>query len=228
MKFKSAIITQASGSIGGATYAHNQGGLYIRARSIPTDPASAYQVAVRNIVSQLVAAWANTLTTAQRAAWGVYASNVPLTDVFGDPQYRSGINHYVRGNTPILQAGLTRVDAGPTTYSLPDFTTPSVGFDATADEIDVTFDNTDDWANEDDAAMLVYCSRPQNASKEFFKGPYRYAGKIDGDSVSPPSSPAAIGLPFVCEAGQKVFALIRVVRADGRLSSPFRGSAVAA
>jgi len=228
MKFKSAIITQASGSVGGLTFAHNQGGLYTRARSIPTDPGSSYQVAVRNIVGQLVAQWANTLSAAQRAAWAVYAENVPLTDVFGDPKYRSGINHYVRSNTPILQAGLSQVDDGPTVFSLPDMTAPSVGFDATADEIDVTFDNTDDWANEDDAAMLVYCSRPQNASREFFKGPYRYAGKIDGDSVTPPTSPAAIALPFAVEAGHKVFALIRVVRADGRLSTPFRGSAIAA
>ena len=51
---------------------------------------------------------------------------------------------------------------------------------------------------------------------------------ISGDGTTPPTSPAAIGLPFACVAGQKLFAKAVLSRADGRLSSPFRGSGVAA
>jgi hypothetical protein len=228
MRFKSGVLAQASGSVGGYTYSHNAGGQYIRQRSIPTDPNTSRQQAVRAIIGTLVNLWVNTLTSVQRAAWDVYAANVALLDVFGDPKYRSGINHYCRSNTPILQASLARVDDGPTVYNTGDFTSPSIGIDAASDEIDVTFDNTDDWANEDGAAMLVYCSRPQNPSVNFFKGPYQYAGKIEGDAVTPPTSPAAIGLPFAAAAGQKVFARLIVVRADGRLSLPFRDGAIAA
>jgi hypothetical protein len=228
MRFKSGVLAEASGSVGGYTYSHNAGGQYIRQRSIPTDPNTSQQQAVRSSIAQLVNAWVNALTADQRAAWNTYAANTPISDVFGDPRNRSGINHYCRSNTPILQAALTRVDDGPTVFNLGDYTEPSVAFDAAADEVDVTFDNTDDWANEDGAAMLVYCSRPQNPSVNFFKGPYRYAGKIAGDGETPPTSPASIALPFDVAAGQKVFARIVVVRADGRLSTPFRGGAIAA
>jgi hypothetical protein len=120
------------------------------------------------------------------------------------------------------------VDDGPTDFTLGGFTNPSFGIDATADEVDVTFTNTDAWANEDDSFALVYASRPQNASIDFFKGPYRFAGVIAGDLAVPPTSPAAIALPFATVAGQKVFLKLSVSRADGRLSQTFRGFGIGA
>lgn len=228
MRFKSVVLGPASGSVAGLTYSHNAGGQYIRARSTPTDPNTPQQQAVRAAVASLVSLWKDTLTVDQRAAWDLYADNVPLIDVFGDPKFRTGINHYVRSNVPRIQAASPRVDDGPGVFDLGDYTAPSFTFDATADEVDVTFLNTDDWAGEDDSDMLVFVGRPQSDTINFFKGPYRYAGKIEGDSVTPPTSPAAIALPFPIVAGQKGFARIIVSRADGRLSTPFRGSAIAA
>lgn len=229
MKFKSPVYTQASGSIGGITYSHNRGGMYTRGRAVPTNPGSAQQTAIRGFVAALTTAWTDTLTAAQRAAWDTYAENVPLLDALGEPRNVGGLGMYVRSNVPRLQAAEPRVDDGPTTFTLGEFTNPTiVEVDATADEIDVGFTNTDDWANEDDAALLVLCSRPQSPGVNYFKGPYRYAGKVQGDSVTPPTSPASISLPFACVAGQKVFAQFRISRADGRLSLPFRlgGTAV--
>lgn len=223
MKFKSQILQQASGSVGGLTYSHNAGGMYTRQRSIPTDPATPQQSTVRGLMAQLANLWVNTLTAAQRAAWDVYAANVPVLNVFGDPIFISGLNHYVRSNVPILQAAGPRVDDGPAIYDLGDYTNPSFGIDATADEVDVTFTEADDWVDEDDAYMIIWCSRPQNPSINFFKGPYRFAGVIAGDSVTPPTSPAAIALPFVAAVGQRIFVRANVARADGRLSTPFRG-----
>lgn len=228
MKFKSGIITQASGSIGGLTASHNKGGMYFRARSIPTDPASAYQVAMRNAMVQLASRWSSTLTQAKRDAWDVYAVNVPLVNAMGDPVSRSGQQMYCRSSLQRLQAGLAIVDDAPEVFDLGTFSAPSFGFDAASDEIDVTFTNGDEWANEDDAAMLVYVSRPQNAGINFFKGPYRYADKIEGDSGTPPTSPAAIALPFAIAADQRVFAYVAVTREDGRLSSRFRGTGIGA
>ncbi len=70
--------------------------------------------------------------------------------------------------------------------------------------------------------MLVYASRPQNPGKIFFKGPYRYMDSIDGDSVTPPTSPATMSLPFPCVSGQNMFYRAQVIRGDGRLSLSFR------
>lgn len=226
MLFK-GVITQASGSIGGITASHNKGGLYFRARTIPTNPASPQQVAVRNNLSQLVTAW-NALTTAQRNSWIVYGDNVTKTNPLGDQIKVSGINWYMGANSARLQAAFARVDEITGAFDRGSHSGFTFTADATADEVDVGFTNTDDWANEDDSAALVYASRPQNPGIAFFKGPYRFAGSIDGDGVTPPTSPATIALPFAVAAGQQVFFQVVVIRADGRYSSPFRGSAIAA
>lgn len=221
MRFKSAILAQASGSVGGATYSHNAGGMYIRNRSIPTDPASAAQVVIRSLVSQLVNLWTDTLTAAQRDTWNAYAAAVPLIDVFGDPRNRSGINHYVRSNVPRLQAGLPRVDSGPSIHNLGPYTQPSFAIDSATQMFAVTFTATDDWASEDDAALLLWGSRPNNPGVNFFKGPYTAMPAIEGDSVTPPTSPVDVAAPHVYSLGQKGFLRVNVTRADGRLSTPF-------
>lgn len=222
MKYLSQVYTAASGSIGGVTYSHNKGGAYTRARATPTNPNSPQQMAVRGIVGQLSNLWGTLLTAAQREAWDVYALYVEVTDTLGQSINLTGLNMYVRSNVPRIQAGLPRVDDGPTTYNLGDFSNPNFGIDATADELDVTFTDTDEWTSEDDAAMLLYASRPQSQTVNYFKGPYRFAGKIDGDGTTPPTSPQAIGLPFLAAAGQRIFVKASVTRADGRLSLPFR------
>src|SRR3972149_1576389 len=144
--FKSALITQASGSIFGMTFSHNRGGAYIRARTVPTNPGSAYQPAVRGFLSQLVNHWQDTLTPEEREAWQYYAENVSVPNALGDPVFLSGLNHYVRANVPRLQAGLTRVDVAPVTFNLALLTNPSFTADASDDDADVAFTNTDEWA----------------------------------------------------------------------------------
>lgn len=229
MKIKSGLVTQMSGSVGGLTGAHNQGGLYFRGRSIPVNPSTPFQQTVRNAITVLTSRWNGTLTPAQRDAWRVYDQNVTIIDRLGDPRQIGAIGHYVRSNVPRIQVGLPIVDDAPTTFDLGSFTPPTVTFTA-ADPytVDVGFDDTDTWANEDDAAMLVYLSRQQNPGIEFFKGPYRFGDRIDGNSTTPPTSPATIASLFPGVADNRAFAQVRVTRADGRLSGTFRGSGLLA
>jgi len=217
------LLTQMSGSVGGLTGFHSASGLCLRARAIPVDPGTSYQTAIRNALVVASTRWGSTLTQAQRDAWEVYASAVSVKNALGDSINLSGLNHYVRSNAIRIQTGLPIVDDGPTVYSLPSFTDPSFAIDEPNDEVDVSFTATDDWANEDDAAALVYASRPMAPTINYFKGPYRFASSIEGDSVTPPTSPAAIVLPFVVTTGQQMGFRFRVSRADGRLSPSFRG-----
>lgn len=220
MKFKSALITAASGSVGGMTASHNAGGLYLRARTIPVNPNTDQQQAVRNFMSQVTSAWSQVLTDAQRDAWNAYAAAVPMVDALGDQRFVTGLAMYTRSNIARLQAGLARIDAGPTELVLPTFTAPVPTLTA-PDELSLAFTNTDDWAGEVGGAMIVRASRGTSGTINYFAGPYRYANKVAG-AVVPPASPAAITLPFAVAAGQKVHLAIRICRADGRLSSLFR------
>lgn len=226
MKFKSQVYTQVSGSIGGATYARNRGGMYSRGRAMPSNPQSVYQTEVRNSVAGLTAAWSQTLTQDQRDGWSVYAANVPVLDRLGDSRLISAMNWYVRNNVPRMQAGLAVVSDAPTTYTLPAFTVGSVTIDVSSANASIVFDDSEEWANADGGAMLVYISRPVSPGIQFFKGPYRFAGSILGDTTTPPTSPGTVTLPFDVTTDNKVFFRIEVVTADGRLSSPFRGASV--
>jgi len=227
VKFKSQVITQASGSVGGITYAHNKGGLYQRARSIPTDPASARQIAMRNAMATLAVRWTQNVTATERAAWAVYAANVPIVDSLGDSIFISALAWYVKLNTLRIQASVPVVDAGPTVFTTADITIPTQTFGAALDQIVVTYFATDAWAGEAGGYLLVYCSRPQSAGINFFKGPYRLAGKVTGAAV-PPTPPATIALPFPVAAGNQVFVKYVAVRADARASGIIRSSGIAA
>lgn len=221
MKFKSALVTQASGSVGGMTFSRNRYGMYTRAKGLPVNPNSEFQQAVRQIFSGLSAAWNGELSEVQRSAWEDYAANMVWSDALGEPIKLTGQAVYAQCNTPRLQAGLARVDTAPEIFTQPTYKAPVVTADESDGKLHVAYTNTDDWAKEVGGALLLYASRPLSPSIKFFKGPYRYAGKVAG-AVTPPTSPADLTMPFAIQGGQQVGIFYRVVMADGRISAPFR------
>lgn len=225
MKFKSALVTAASGKVGGMVASRNKGGQYFRALAIPTNPNTAQQQAVRASMGNLAQRW-RTLTDFQQLLWNVYAANVTVVDVLGDAINLSGFNMYLRSNIPRVTLSLPIVDNAPSIFDLGDVGTISMDTASAATQnFAFNFTDTDAWVDEDDSALLVYVSRPQNSSISYFKGPYRYAGQVDGDGTTPPTTPATISFPFGVAVGQKVFWRANVSRADGRLSQTFRGTA---
>lgn len=222
MKFKSALVTQASGSVGGATFAHNKGGLYIRARSIPTNPNTEYQQAVKNNMALLSQAWVQQLTDAQRTAWAAYAQNTPVVNSLGDTVVISGISMYVRCNAPRLQAGLSRIDPGPTTPGQPTVTSVDVTMVQVSGDTTVTFAAvTGSWRGVG-GGLMIYLSPGLSVGKNFYKGPFRFAGVIPG-AATPPTSPQEVTSPFTYAVGQRVFWRARATDPAGRLSAEFRG-----
>lgn len=227
MKFNSLVYGAVSGSIGGITYAHNTGGMYARARATPTDPASSFQQALRNAMGALTTRWLTTVTAAQRAAWDVFSQNVPVLDTLGQPRLIPALSWYIKCNSLRLQASVAVVDAGPTVYELATLTLPVPAITPAGTTVSVAYTNTDSWAGEVGGYLLVYASRPQNATINFFKGPYRFAGKVAG-AVVPPTSPSVITLPFTSgPAGSRQFFKWVAVRADGRPSAIFRTTGTA-
>lgn len=234
MKFKSEIVTQASGSIGGVTYSHAKGGvMYRRARAIPVNPGTGFQSQVRNALTTLSNAWSTILTPAEREAWNLYGSNVPVTNSLGDPINLSGQNWYIACNTPRLQTDaktgstLGRVDTAPGIFNRGTLTMPVATLGVAAG-ISVAYTNTDDWANTTGGILLIFMGRPQSPSRSFFKGPYRLLNGAVGNSIVPPTSPsvtnatvtAANAFPLV--EGQAVGMKYVALDADGRITSPLR------
>jgi hypothetical protein len=221
-------VVQMSGSIAGDTFARNRYGNYSRARTKPVNPNSDRQVVVRARIAVLAEYWNDTLTAAQRTAWGSYAAAVPWTNKLGETIHLSGFNMFVRSNAVVLEAGDAIVAAGPTLMQLPP---QDSGFSVALSEasgITVTFTDTLDWCDEDGGHMALDIGTPQNASRTFFNGPWRHHDCIDGDSVTPPSSPdgpTAVSCWTLTE-GQRVWVRARIVREDGRLSNIFTAASV--
>ena len=216
-------IVQMSGSLGGNTYARNRFGNYVRARTTPVNPNTARQIAIRAALAELTARWSATVTAAQRTAWDLYAASVAMKNKLGETIYLTGFNHYIRSNTPRLQASVAVVDAGPTTFELPE-QDPTFAITASeaAQEISYTFNDALAWANEVGGFLFKYQGQPQNPQRNYFSGPWRYHGNIIG-AVSPPSSPDAEGSPpYVFTELQRQWCYGRIALADGRLSEPFR------
>lgn len=210
---------QRSGKQGGMVWSHNAGGPYVRNRTIPTNPNTDRQVAVRNAIRSIAIAWSLTLTQTQRDAWDLYASLVVWTNRLGQSIFLKGLNHYIRSNVVRVQNAIARVDAAPTSF---DLGTAELELAVTASEAtqDLTIngqDPVDDpWIGIPDAWQFVYMGRPVNASVKFYGGPYRQITAIPG--AGPPPFPAVVGTAFPLAEGQRIWVRTRIARADGRLS----------
>ena len=218
MKYKSALLTTGSGKLRGIVASHNRGGQYLRGLTIPVNPNTSQQQAVRNALSTLQVRFSNTLTLAQRNGWATYAINTPVTDALGDSITLTGQQMYVKCNVPRLQSGAAVVDAPPSTSGLISLTLPVATIAAAGTTASVAFTNTDSWAIAAGGYLLVYASRLISPTVNFFKGPYRFAGKVAG-GVTPPTTPAVITLPFTIGAtGTKMGFRYVATGLDGRPS----------
>ncbi len=209
--------TQRSGSSGGTTWSRNRFGAYVRNRSVPVNPNTDRQVAVRNAVRSITIAWQNTLTQTQRDAWEVYASNIPWQNKLGQSVTLTGLNHYLRSNTPLVQNGIARVDIAPVIFNL---ATAELALTATASEgtQDLTIDGDAGaaWIGEAGAWQFYFMGLPQNGAIKFFGGPYRQLTAVPG--AGPPPFPVVIAAAFPFAEGQRIWIRSRIARADGRLS----------
>lgn len=220
MKFKSHILTQASGSVGGTTYATNRSGLYMRARAIPTNPGTALQTIVRNAFSTLTTRW-GTLTDTQRANWAIYANNVPWKNTLGDSIKLTGPTMYVGSNTPRIQAGDSIIDNAPTSFTVPAIASPDLYQDVLT-PFAVNF-ALDTGGLDPTDLIYLYASTAKSPTINYFKGPYQFNSKGNG------TTPIMALLPNpTWTIGQKMFLRAQISYADGRLSPSWTGSLILA
>lgn len=208
---------QRSGKQGGMVWSHNAGGPYTRNRAIPVNPNTDRQVAVRNAIQALSIAWDTILTQPQRDAWDTYALNVTWTNRLGQSINLTGLNHFIRCNTQKLVSGIARDDTAPVIFDIGD---PELELSATASEgtQDLTIDGdaAGPWVGEAGAWQYYYMGVPQNASRKFFGGPWRFITAVPG--AGPPPFPVVIAGAWPFAEDQRLWLRSRVQRGDGRLS----------
>ncbi len=222
-----AGIVQMSGSIAGDVHARNRFGNYTRPRTKPVNPRSQRQMAARVIMMFLAEQWRESpMTDVIRTAWQTYADSVNWTNRLGEQVTLTGFNMFIMGNAALLAVGAALVTAAPAALGLPPGDPNMVVSNCTeaAQRFDLAFDDGFDWCAEDDAYLIMYQGKPQSRSHNFFNGPWRRCAYIEGNTAVPTTSPS-LALPnigFTITEGQKIWWQARIVRADARISTPFR------
>lgn len=219
MLFTSPVYSQASGSIAGITYSHNRGGMYTRARVTPTDPSTTRQQIMRAAMGVLAPYWGDTLTQVQRDAWNLYGSNVPWLNPLGQTIFLTGQQHFNRINTVRIQFAEAILAAAPVIFDLGTFTAPTFTAAVDTPTADISFTNTDPWANGTGGFMFIWSGKNIGIGRAFYKGPWRSTDKVVGDAI-PPASPIVVVPPWPWAIGNRAWMRCSIMQIDGRLSLP--------
>ena len=222
VKFGGGVI-QMSGSIAGNTFAKNRFGNYVRARTKPINPRSPMQGVVRSILSDLTDIWGQDLSAVERTAWNLYASSVAMKNKLGEVVYLSGFNHFIRSNSCRLRASQSTIKPGPTNFVLPP-ADPAMAITASAagQSISLAFNAAMNWCKVTGSFLHLSMGQPQNPQKNFFNGPWKSAGALQGNTAVPITSPQVIPVVFAIALGQRIWMAARIQEVDGRLSELFR------
>ncbi len=188
MIFKSEIVTQVSGSIGGVTYSHGRSGLERKARRQHVDPSTDRQLAVRAVFVELAHAWANELTEAQRTGWRNYAAGTPVDGKLSDRLLLSGHQMYGRCNGVRLAGGVARVDEAPQRPGLATMTGVVVIPGTGPNLILVATTVPEEWRDNDGGVLVVQTTQYVTASRTRNTRGFRQLGAVFGNTAAPPAS----------------------------------------
>lgn len=214
-------VTNIRGSISGNTFSRSRSGMTVRARTVPTNTRSTSQVKSRSLFSFLAETWHTQLTNLQRTNWTSYADAISSKNKLGEKIHLTGQLQFLRSNQCLMTAGLALNKDGPSVLALPEKDPSIFCFCEVSPEISVYYNDVQPWVKELGSALCIYMSKPQSMTRNYFAGPWKFAGAILGSDTAPPASPQVINSPNTMVAGQKVFIKAGIVRADGRITEGF-------
>jgi hypothetical protein len=100
-----ANLGDIRGKQGGTVFSRNRYANYTRNKTIPVNPNTAKQSAVRSFLGNLSSAW-RTLSESDRNAWKMLADALAPTNVFGQSFKYTGFNVYIKSNQTLQTAGM--------------------------------------------------------------------------------------------------------------------------
>lgn len=214
-------IAEASGRLGGMVAARNRSGQYLRTWRNPVNPATAYQLAVRQSLAAATAAW-NAVSASIRSAWEDYASQQNGKNRIAGSYSRTGQNFFVGSLSFRHLIGgefADFLDVTPTSqYALP--VTPwTPTLTASDDTLSLAYEATDGWCATTGGYAAVFLGRIRPTTQKFFKGPYSMTSFVVGNTALPPASPLEISVGPAVAAGDRLGIRIRCIGPDNRLSS---------
>lgn len=189
-----------SGSQNGTTASRGRAGQYYRTRSMPTQPRTESQQAVRLLMSSVSQSW-RTLTQEQRSGWDSYALAHPIQDSLGQTIVLSGAQYFNKVNVLLLNAGYVLITEPPSDEAVIS-TPPLTVSNTTVAAMAMSLQDSDP-----PSAVNIFVSPPQSQGRNF-NGDFRFIAGVIGDDTDPTPVPlaAALAAKFgTLQAGQKFF-----------------------
>jgi len=236
MKYKSPLLTDAAGSIGGLNASHNKGGGYFRAKPHPKNTPTNARSRVRSAIGSLSNLW-HKLTDIQRDSWTNFALEIKTPSRPGSIHILLGYQQFIRCNSarsPVADTFPPLLDA-PTVFLAPPGLLlidayPFVQVGGT-DKGRIWFYLKAEMANppipaNNESFIFCYVSKPFNVGKSSYYGSMIYADKC----FLPPSSTVPIQKYFptqIFRSDRTPFNMVAefvVTLHDGRVGYPLRVS----
>lgn len=107
-----AMVSQASGRIGGTIFSRNRGGAYVRNGSIPTTVTTPFAQLIKSVTAAQSQAWAG-LTAAVQEQWREWATQNPVINRLGQSRTLSGHQAFVQINGRLVYAGFSALVSPP-------------------------------------------------------------------------------------------------------------------
>jgi hypothetical protein len=172
-----------SGSANWRTASRNRNGQYLRTRSIPVQPRTTAQLAIRGFMALASQTW-RTLTDGQREAWRTYGLAHPRTDSLGQSNPPTGAQAYAGINTFLLLNSLAQITDVPAD---PDFSAFVPGtYNGTEPGIPIT-----GYVRPAGGQIAFYVAQPRGPGVSFF-GKGVYVMSTSGALTTPVDIAAAV------------------------------------
>jgi len=225
MKIKfGALVVAGRGKIGGHVASRNRAGAYLRTKVTPVNPATIYQIGVRNRLAGISTDWRG-LSAAERIAWNDAVADYAKTDVFGDIRNPSGFNLHQKLNNNLVNVAQAQITAPPLPEAVDAFTSCSLAADFTLQTVTLTYAP----AVAADHSALVYFTPAISPGITFVKSEFRQTHVMIAANASPYSIENEYIAKFgaVGAVGMKIFVqLVQINWATGQAGIPIPASCI--
>lgn len=176
------MITEARGAIGGIIFSRNGSCAYVKKYTVPVNPQTEKQLAVRAGFGQMSSDW-NTITEAQRDAWNALASTLEFINSVGDVYTLSGKQYFQKVNSVTHSVNETPFADAPPDGVVPD--APAEIVIAGEMALGTLVLTSDETTVPTDRIYLIDAAPPTAAGKVNNNSLYKRCAMIDdGDSWS--------------------------------------------
>lgn len=221
--FRSSILADIRGSIGGSVYSRNRSGAIIRNRTNPINPNTAAQSIVRSRMADAANAF-GLLSAADQTLWNDYAQLVPSFNSLGEMYTPTAKQRYIQSNLNLLTVGQPQAqtpELGVTTVPALDLSGLTLIGTVLAAEINALEVNGLVDAGDADN-LVIQATPPLNAGRLDAKNLMRtiFAGAFvtDNDLITQYSARYGVG-GVVATVGQRVNFRIRAIENKNGLAS---------